>query len=204
MLILIRHGQSTSNVAGILAGRLDTPLTDVGRDQARALVPALLDVSLAYTSPLSRTRETAQLAIPHLTAIEDPNFIELDHGTEEGRPFAEFAAEDWRKFRDDPTFRVGGGESLADVDARVHPRLVALVDEHRDLVMSMTEHVAVVSHVSPIKSSVGWVLGTTGTIAWRTHLDNASLTKISLREGAPILSCFNDTSVRRQTTLPTT
>lgn len=204
MLILIRHGQSTSNVAGLLAGRLDTPLTDVGRDQARALAPALVDVALAYTSPLSRARETAALAMPHLSATVDAAFIELDHGTEEGRPFAEFAKEDWRRFRDDPTFKVGGGESLADVDARVHPRLAALIDEHRDLVGSMTEHVAVVSHVSPVKSSVAWVLGTSATIAWRTRLDNASLTKVALNEGAPVLTTFNDTSVRRRAPLPTT
>jgi broad specificity phosphatase PhoE len=204
VLILIRHGQSTSNVEGLLAGRLDSPLTDVGRAQARALAPSLTDVSIAITSPLDRARETARLALPHLTATVDDAFIELDHGTEEGRPFAEFLLADWRTFRGDSHFRVGGGESLADVDARVQPRLTALEEEYRDLIASSTDHIAIVSHVSPIKSGLAWALGIKEVIAWNTRLDNASLTRVSLRGDDRILVSFNDTSVRREVPTPTT
>lgn len=204
MLILIRHGQSTANLEGLLAGRLDTPLTDVGRDQARALEPSLRDVDVVITSPLSRARDTAALALPHVAATVDDAFIELDHGTEEGRPFAEFLTTQWRQFRDDPTFRVGGGESLADVDVRVRPRLVALVTQYADLVEDPARHLAIVSHVSPIKSAVGWALGVSETVAWTTRLSNASLTTVTLRDGEPLLVCFNDTSVRRQAPSPAT
>jgi broad specificity phosphatase PhoE len=204
VLILIRHGQSTANLEGLLAGRLDTPLTNVGREQARALAPALRDVAVALTSPLRRARDTAALALPHVAASVDDAFIELDHGTEEGRPFAEFLTTQWRDFRNDPTFRVGGGESLADVDARVRPRLVALVAQYTELVADPGRHLAIVSHVSPIKSAVGWALGVAETVAWTTRLSNASLTTVTLRDGAPLLVCFNDTSVRREAPEPAT
>ena len=59
----MRHGQSTANAAGIWQGRLDFPLSDEGRRQARLAGRALASESLAavYASPLSRAYETAEL-----------------------------------------------------------------------------------------------------------------------------------------------
>ncbi len=63
MLILVRHGQSEANAAGLLLGRLDSPLTELGRRQAKVLgeVLALRDPTPVQlvTSPLLRARETA-------------------------------------------------------------------------------------------------------------------------------------------------
>lgn len=198
MLILIRHGQSTANLDGLLAGRTDAPLTDLGRDQARALAPALSGVLRVLTSPLVRARETAELAVPGFTPEVDEAFIELDHGTDEGRPFNDLSEAEWTRFRHDHHYVVGGGESLANVDIRVHRRLDALLAEGPDIFASPREHWVIFSHVSPIKATVAWALGVPGNIAWRTQLDNASLTRVSVRNDRPCLVTFNDVSARRQ------
>lgn len=202
MLILIRHGQSTANAEGLLAGLTDAPLTELGREQARALVPALSGAVRAITSPLQRARETAQLAMPHLTATPDEAFVELNHGTEEGAKFAEWDAAIFDQFRRDHEYVVGGGESLAQVDARVHRRLDELLASDADLIGHAESHLVIVSHVSPIKSTVAWALGIHGRVVWRLILSNASVTAVTLRDGRPCLLTYNDTSARRPAATP--
>lgn len=62
-MILVRHGQSTANAEGIWQGKLDFPLSDAGREQARLAGKALSSAKLdaIYASPLLRAYETAQL-----------------------------------------------------------------------------------------------------------------------------------------------
>ena len=61
--VLVRHGQSTANAAGIWQGRLDFPLSDEGREQARLAGRALASEKFdaLYASPLSRAYETAEI-----------------------------------------------------------------------------------------------------------------------------------------------
>ena len=59
MLVLLRHGESTANAAGVLLGRTDAPLTDKGSRQAAALGPLLGSVVRVVSSPLTRARDTA-------------------------------------------------------------------------------------------------------------------------------------------------
>ena len=62
MLVLVRHGQSELNAAGRLAGRLDTPLTELGVAQAKAMAASLADLgepAAVISSPLQRARDTA-------------------------------------------------------------------------------------------------------------------------------------------------
>ena len=62
-LVLIRHGQSTANATGVWQGRLDFPLSEEGRRQARLTGRALAGESLdgLYSSSLSRALETAEI-----------------------------------------------------------------------------------------------------------------------------------------------
>ena len=53
--------------------------------------------------------------------------------------------------------------------------------------------VAVVTHVSPIKSAVAWALGATIGISWRSHLSQASICRIEIRRRGPVLTAFNET-----------
>ena len=52
--------------------------------------------------------------------------------------------------------------------------------------------VVVVSHVSPIKAAVAWALGVGPEVAWRSHLDPASITRIAIGPAGPVLRTFNE------------
>jgi probable phosphoglycerate mutase len=192
VIILIRHGQTTTNEKGLLVGRSDSELTELGERQALALRPLLGGVREVWASSLRRSRVTAALAVPHLEATVNDAFIEVDYGTLEGQPLSVVSAEQWRAFEGDHYKALGGdGESLASVDQRVHAVLDALLADRSSLLHSHQHHLAVVSHVSPIKSAMVWALGVPGSVAWRTRLDNGSITTISIRRSTPALVHFN-------------
>lgn len=196
MLILVRHGQSTANVDSLLAGRIDVELTERGRQQAASLVSALENVEKCVTTSLLRAQQTARLAMPHLDGEIDDAFIELDYGVHDGRAIHDVPQLEWREFRKSHATRIGGGESMADLDVRVHGRLDEMSNDDECLIHHPKRHIAIVSHVSPIKSAVAWALGVHGSITWRLRLDNASLTTIAVRDGALCLISYNDVSAR--------
>ena len=191
MIILIRHGQTTSNAENLLVGRGDPALTELGERQARALSPLLENVREVWSSPLQRARDTAGLAIPHVEASLRDSFIEVDYGTLDGQPLSVVSALQWRAFERDHAMVFGGGESLADVDARVHAELDALLADEASLLHSRDHHLAIVSHVSPIKSAMVWALGVATSTVWRMQLSNGSITTITTRMATPALLHYN-------------
>ena len=191
VIILIRHGQTTTNAQNLLVGRSDPELTELGESQARALAPFLTNVKEVWSSPLKRARNTAALAMPHLEAKINHDFIEVDYGSLDGSPLSAVTPEEWKTFESDTTFAFGGGESLASVDARVHAQLDALLEDETSLLHNPREHLAIVSHVSPIKSAVGWSLGADSSLAFRTQLHNGSMTQVFVRRRTPLLVHFN-------------
>jgi broad specificity phosphatase PhoE len=84
------------------------------------------------------------------------------------------------------TWAPPGGESLADLGARVRAACGDLVDAARE------GDVIVVSHVSPLKAAVAWVLGVGDEVAWRLHLSTGSVTRAAIREHAPVLLSFDE------------
>jgi probable phosphoglycerate mutase len=165
VLKLVRHGQSESNAAGLLVGRTDSDLSDNGRSQAQRLQGRLGPVSHLVVSPLTRTLQTAALAAPDAELHVDEAFIELDYGSLEGRPVSDVSAEQWAAFASNPDVALGGGESVRDVDRRVHGRLNEWSSDPLHPLHEPERHVVVVSHVSPIKSAVAWALGVDGLVA---------------------------------------
>ncbi|NDB19038.1 MAG: histidine phosphatase family protein, partial [Actinobacteria bacterium] len=99
-------------------------------------------------SPLLRARETASYVTDKVDI--DERFIELDYGAWDGLAMADVPQSEWVRWRDDPSFRPPGGESLIELDGRVRPALEDLIEEAR------RADVVVVSHVSPIKSAITW------------------------------------------------
>lgn len=191
VIILIRHGQTTTNAQSLLVGRSDPELTELGQRQALALVPYLADVREVWVSPLLRARQTAALALPGFDVTVKESFVEVDYGYLDGQPLSVMTPEHWRAFEHDHDAAFGGGESLATVDARVHAELDLLLGDETSLLHEQHRHLAIVSHVSPIKSAVVWALGVAGSTTWRTRLDNGSITTIGLRGGTPQLVRFN-------------
>jgi broad specificity phosphatase PhoE len=191
VIILIRHGQTTSNAARLLVGQSDPALTDLGERQARALRPLLSHVVEVWTSPLQRARTTAALALPDVVATVKETFIEVNYGSLDGQPLNVVSEQEWRAFEHDHNTAFGEGESLASVDQRVHAELDALLADPTSLLHRSDEHLAIVSHMSPIKSAVTWALGVSGSVAWRMNLRNASLTTIATRSSTPMLMNYN-------------
>jgi broad specificity phosphatase PhoE len=191
VIILIRHGQTTSNAARLLVGRSDPTLTELGERQAIGLRPMLAGVSEVWTSPLRRARRTAALALPDLPATVRETFIEVDYGSLDGQPLSEVTEEQWRAFESDHDVAFGAGESLASVDQRVHAELDAMLTDPTSLLHSSTSHLAIVTHMSPIKSAVSWALGVPGSVAWRMNLSNGSMTTIFTRLATPMLLNYN-------------
>jgi broad specificity phosphatase PhoE len=191
VIIFIRHGQTTSNAARLLVGQSNPALTDLGERQARSLRPLLREVAEVWTSPLVRARTTASLCVPEIEAIVKESFIEVDYGSLDGQPISVVTVQEWRAFEHDHTTAFGEGESLASVDQRVHAELDALLADPTSLLHSSNAHLAIVSHMSPIKSAVTWALGVSGSVAWRMNLTNASITTIATRSSTPMLVNYN-------------
>ena len=188
VIIFVRHGQTTTNAQRLLVGRSDPDLTELGVAQAHALGPFLRDVKEVWTSPLRRARETARIAMPDLVATVKESFIEVDYGALEGKPVTALASELWERDHD---LALGDGESLASVDTRVQRELEAMLFDSTSLLHQSDGHLAIVSHVSPIKSAAVWALGAQPSTVWRLRLDNGSITTVGVRQTSPLLVHFN-------------
>lgn len=190
MLILVRHGRTAANASGLLLGRADPPLDELGTDQAEAVARTLRSeersVRDVVASPLLRTRMTAE-QLTHDVAV-DGRWVELSYGEWERRPLADVPAATWQQWRSDPDFAPPGGESIADLGRRVRAACDDLVEAARD------HDVVVVSHVSPIKAAVAWALGVPDEVAWHLFLAPASITRIRLEGSRRVLQSYNETA----------
>jgi probable phosphoglycerate mutase len=95
-IYLARHGQDEDNVKGILNGHRDKPLTLLGQDQAKELANKIkeagIQIDKIYSSPLKRTRQTAEI-ISDILSLNKPEtldlLIERDFGIMTGRLMSE-------------------------------------------------------------------------------------------------------------------
>jgi len=92
VLILVRHGESTGNAEGRLLGRIDSPLTVRGLEQARSLADTVSGASRLISSPLARARETAEALGTGLPIEVDDRWIEVDYGEYDGKKLGDVPA----------------------------------------------------------------------------------------------------------------
>jgi broad specificity phosphatase PhoE len=140
---LARHGQTEWNQAGRRQGRLDSPLTALGVEQAHRNAESLRreQIEAIYSSPLGRARRTAGIIgdLLGLPVQVLPELAELDHGDWSGLTSAEIDA-NWPGERaaralSKYTYRFPGGESYADAEVRIGQAL-DVVAESRPLIVS--------------------------------------------------------------------
>lgn len=189
-LVLVRHGVTDHTTEKRFSGGLRSAnpgLSDEGRDQVRAtadwLAPLAERASILITSPVRRTRESAEILAERLglDVVEEPGFAEMDFGDWDGLTFVEVA----EKFKDDldawlgsTTVAPGGhGESFAEVEQRVLAALQRVLDEHAG------GTVFVVSHVTPIKTLVAHAVDAPLSSVFRMELTPASVTVVSFFAG---------------------
>lgn len=184
MLIMLRHGRTTANAKGLLQGRVDNPLDEVGLAQASAAAAAIGPVDRVIASPLQRAQQTgAAFGLPVET---DERFVELNYGDWEERPVRDVPADIWKQWRSDLDLRPPGGETLRELGTRVRSGLEALAAD------AATSDVLVVSHVSPMKASMAWALGADDMVTWRTRLGQAAICRIDTSGAHPVLVSFNE------------
>jgi broad specificity phosphatase PhoE len=183
VLLLVRHGETEPNRHGRFLGRLDPPLTDVGRQQARTLAEVLPAPTLVISSPLQRARDTAS-AFGQPVQV-DERWIELDYGRLDGRAPSDVPEPVRERWRSDVDFGPYGAETLAALGARVGAACDAVAAAAR------ASTVIVVTHVSPIKAALAWALEVPDTIAWRMYVEDAGVSRIDFDDGSPVVRWFN-------------
>ncbi|WP_420115114.1 MSMEG_4193 family putative phosphomutase [Pseudactinotalea sp.] len=168
-LVLVRHGRTTANATGVLAGR--TPgveLDETGTQQAGAAGRRLAGLALAeiVSSPLERCRQSATALLAQQPSagaqrvlVED-DLSECDYGEWQGRALSELAQEPlWATVQTQPTAAVfPGGESMPAMQARG----VAAVRRHDARITQASGPHAVwaaVSHGDVIKAILADALG---------------------------------------------
>jgi len=199
--LLLRHGQTALSVERRFAGSSDIPLTETGLRQADAAAAALAKrggIDLVLTSPLLRTRQTADAVVKRTGAplAVDDGLAETDFGSWEGMTFGEVQSRwpaELTAWLDDASAAPPGGESFAAVGERVNAALDRLLAAHRG------KQVVIVSHVTPIKTVACRALLAPPAAMFRIHLDVASLTEATwFSDGPALLRSLNDTAHLRQ------
>jgi broad specificity phosphatase PhoE len=195
-LILVRHGQTPHNADGLVQGRADIPLSELGRQQAAAIAAALAGEAIAaiVSSPLRRARDTAALiaATRGLTVSEEPDLIEMNVGVMEGLSGAEMRSryphvlQRWLE-PGGTAVPLPGGESLAAVQERAWRAVTRLHQRYP------TDTVVVVTHNFVIVSLVCQVIGLPLDGFRRFRIDVASRTTLEVGPEHCRLLHLNDT-----------
>jgi len=158
-VVLVRHGESQGNAAARFEGQTGPGLTARGHAQARAIAAGLDRYGrpdLVVASDLVRVCETAApyLARTGLSARIDPRWREASVGTWSGRTFTEVAAEHpeaIRALRRGEDVRRGGGETFAELRARVAAALDDVLAPFAARPAGGTHTVIVFTHGGPIR-----------------------------------------------------
>ncbi|MEV0733523.1 histidine phosphatase family protein [Polymorphospora sp. NPDC050346] len=195
-LLLLRHGRTTANADGGLAGRLPVELDETGRAQAVAVGERLrgLPFSAVVTSPLIRCRQTLDLALPGVAAVTDDGLTECGYGDWEGQPLKKLAKDPlWPVVQQHPSAAVfPNGEAMAAMAARsvatVRGLDARVTAEHGPEAVWLA-----CSHGDVIKSIVADALGMHLDLFQRIVVDPASVTVIRYTPIRPFLLRLNDT-----------
>lgn len=199
-VLLVRHGRSTANTEGILAGR--TPgvrLDDAGLAQAAETAAriAQLPVVAVVSSPLERCVQTADAVAAalkdQLPVQTDERLTECGYGDWTGRPLKTLAKESlWKAVQAHPSgVTFPGGESMRDMQAR---GVAAIRDWDRQLAEQHGDGAiwVVSSHADVIKAIVADALGMHLDHFQRIVIDPASVSAITYTPTRPFVVRYNE------------
>lgn len=201
-VVLVRHGRTTANATGILAGRApNVHLDDRGISQARQAGRLLSSLPSAYlvASPLTRTIETAKLIRPELagkpTISKDKGFIECDYGDWSGKSLKRLAKDPlWPVVQSHPAGVIfPHGEAMAAAQSRAVAATRSWVQRCRQTTDGPSA-VIVVSHGDVIKSIIADALGMHLDSFQRIVVDPGSISVIDYTPGRPFVRLVNGVS----------
>jgi 2,3-bisphosphoglycerate-dependent phosphoglycerate mutase len=195
-LIVVRHGETPWNREKRMQGMTDTPLSDVGQAQARALGRRLAGHEFAalYASDLARARDTASIIAEHTgrKLVMDSRLRERRFGIFEGLTAGEiqerFPEEHARFISRDPDYEVPGGESARGFAGRCLGCLSEIAGRHRG------EEIVVVTHGLVLDSLYRAAQGLEHGERRPVPLINASLNLFGYGAGAWRLVLWGDIS----------
>ena len=195
-LVFVRHGVTDWNREGRWQGRLDPPLSERGRREARMVADRVaadpdLRPARILSSTLARASETGAIigASVGVEVEPDARLVEIGAGEWEGRTHAELAAIDgerYRAWRTTPGYGPPGGEPIPEATERVR----SLLD---DVAASETWPVLLVSHGGTLRILARLLLDLSAERAEAVDIDNASVSS-AVRSGSGIwrLERWND------------
>ena len=188
-LILVRHGQTVDNLAGIAQGWNDSALSDEGQTQVQRLAEriASLKPTALYSSPLGRALATADAIAAttglKITQLED--LREMSYGGWEGRSFLEVRRDDeplYQRWINDAEAPCPDGESHADVRRRLE-RAIARINSDRPVV---------VTHGTAIRIAATALLDVPVMTSRNFAQDNAAMNVFVWRADRWVLKIWND------------
>lgn len=139
-LFVLRHGETTENITGMLQGDMDTILDEVGEKQALAVRDNVLasNIDLVICSPKKRTLKTAELAAPNIPLIIDERLRSRNHGEFQGMRRDEININDYWNIKLNRKYIKA--ESVGDLFNRVESLLKEIKEKYSD------KNVLIVTH----------------------------------------------------------
>ncbi len=163
LIYLVRHGQTEYNSKQILQGQCDSPLTELGKEQARKAAIELKDhdFTICYHSPLGRTTATSEIILEYHNTEKMPvdDLMEIDLGTWEGMKIdlEDPELKGFMTFWKSPskyTAEENGGEDFKRLAQRMYSCIESIKEKHSD-----DEKILLVSHGAAIRSFINPIAG---------------------------------------------
>jgi broad specificity phosphatase PhoE len=203
-LVIVRHGETESNVQHKVMGQLDSPLTFKGIQQAKAIADRLrrLKFTSIYSSDLGRAVQTANIIAETCgkQIIFDAELREWNMGIFEGLTVSEMhekfpqERQDYEQIGDE--YIIPKGESLTQCRARGFRILNEIAERHSNENLDKTgdETVVVVTHGCVLMGFFEMVLDLRSGNTWRFKLDNANFCTFEYVKERWSLVVWNDVS----------
>ena len=185
-IYLVRHGETAWTMSAQHTGRTDIPLTEQGEREAHELRARLRGLTFArvLTSPLQRARRTGELAGFAQCVHADPDLMEWNFGTYEGRRTSDIRAgrPGWDLFEDG----CPGGETLTEVSTRAE-RVIARV-------RAIAGDVLVFAHMEILRILAARWIAQPALEARRLYLQTASVSILGYdhNRDEPVIRLWND------------
>lgn len=186
-LLIIRHGESTANGKGFVAGHIDVPLSERGRAQAETTATYIVEnycVDKIYSSDLKRAFYTAFPLSEKLkkVIIAEKNFREIFAGRWQGKTFDELVknySESYGIWLNDIGNAVpDGGESTKELSERIFNCIDKIAQDNDG------KTVVIVTHATSIRALLCKILNGDLLEMKNIHwVSNSSLTKIEYKNG---------------------
>lgn len=194
-LLLVRHGETAANVAGVWQGSTNSVLNVRGEAQAQAIAARLsahgLNIAAIYSSPLGRATQTAQIiaqAVGNPPLELTPALAEFDLGEWEGLTYEQLRYEKrlWDLMGADPTFAPPDGESAVEFATRLVHAFQSIAGRHR------AQTALIVSHGGAISTALAMIVDQDGSRWTSYQMANCALSELAF-DPEPRLVRLNDT-----------